>query len=185
MHFIFKILKKIISVIRSLKFYCYVKICGGKIIGLPRVGEKVIWKYPPHSGISIGKNFDIGHNCFLEVPKGANLNIGDNVKLTHSVTISCLNYIEIGNDTLIAEFCSIRDSTHNIKLNSLIRHQQAIKGMIKIGNDVWVGRNTSIFNDVTINDGCVIGANSLCSKNSYVKNTINVGIPCSYLKNRI
>jgi len=184
MHLLFKCCDRFIALLRAIKFYLYIRLCGGKIVGLPKVGGGVVWKYPPHSGISIGKKFDVGHACFFEIDIGKDLNIGNNVKLTHSVTISCLNKIQIGNDTLIAEFCSLRDSTHGTESGQLIRLQNAIHGTIEIGNDVWIGRNVSVFGDVKIEDGAVIGANSLCSKKTFAKNTINVGIPCAFLKDR-
>ena len=38
------------------------------------------------------------------------------------------------------------------------------KRSLKIGNDVWIGRNVSIMSDVTIGDGAVIGANTMVTK---------------------
>jgi len=38
------------------------------------------------------------------------------------------------------------------------------KGDVKIGNDVWIGMDTLILNGVTINDGAIIGANSVITK---------------------
>ncbi len=42
--------------------------------------------------------------------------------------------------------------------------QHFAKGDINIGNDVWLGFNTTILSGVTIGDGAVIGANSLVTK---------------------
>jgi acetyltransferase-like isoleucine patch superfamily enzyme len=39
------------------------------------------------------------------------------------------------------------------------------KGEIVIGNDVWVGDGVSFLSGVTVGDGCVIGANTVVSKN--------------------
>jgi virginiamycin A acetyltransferase len=39
------------------------------------------------------------------------------------------------------------------------------KGNVVIGNDVWIGRNSTILSGVTIGDGAVVGACSLVTKN--------------------
>ncbi|MTG98555.1 acyltransferase [Myroides sp. BIT-d1] len=184
MHLIFKIFDRIFRFTRGFFFYSYVKLCGGTIKSIPRIGKNVIWKYPPHKGVSFGFNLDIGSNSFIEVPKGSTLKVGDNVKFTFNVVISALNRVEIGNDTLIAEFCSLRDSTHKTEKFSPIRKQDALYGNIIVGNDVWIGRNCTILMNVVLDDGCIIGANSLCSKNRFKKNCVYIGVPAKFLKNR-
>lgn len=184
MHLIFKIVNRFFVFLRGLSFFLYVKMSGGSIKSIPRIGKNVQWKYPPHRGIIIGKNLDLGNNSFIEAPVGSILKIGDNVKFTYSVVISALNKVEIGSNSLIAEFCSIRDSTHQTVKGQVIKEQKGLYGKIVIGEDVWIGRNSSIFMDVIINDGAIIGANTLCSKDKYEENCIYIGTPAKFLKNR-
>ncbi len=38
------------------------------------------------------------------------------------------------------------------------------KGIVKIGNDVWIGEHVQILNGVTIGDGAIIGAHTVLAK---------------------
>lgn len=42
---------------------------------------------------------------------------------------------------------------------------QEDKGLIVIGNDVWIGREAKILDGVTIGDGAIVGAYSVVAKN--------------------
>jgi acetyltransferase-like isoleucine patch superfamily enzyme len=52
-----------------------------------------------------------------------------------------------------------------------------------IGNDVFIGRNVNIMNGVTIHDGCVIGANSMVTKDCEPFG-IYVGTPAKLISKR-
>jgi acetyltransferase-like isoleucine patch superfamily enzyme len=101
-----------------------------------------------------------------------------------------LNIIEYGNGTnlYIGKFTSIGPGVkifldyggHNTSLTSSYPFQHLYKnvfngdkysitngknkGDVNIGNDVWIGMDTLILNGVTINDGAIIGSNSVVTK---------------------
>ncbi len=54
---------------------------------------------------------------------------------------------------------------------------------IVVGNDVWIGANTSIIDGVTIGDGAIIAANSLINKD-IPPFTIYGGVPAKLIKER-
>ncbi len=54
-----------------------------------------------------------------------------------------------------------------------------------IGNNVWVGKNTSIHKGAIIPDGCVIGACSFVTKEFSEKNCIIAGMPAKIIKKQI
>ena len=58
-----------------------------------------------------------------------------------------------------------------------------IKGNTIIGNDVWIGQNTTILPGVRIGDGAIIGANSVVGSN-IEPYTIVVGNPAKALRKR-
>jgi virginiamycin A acetyltransferase len=57
------------------------------------------------------------------------------------------------------------------------------RNCVTIGNDVWIGRNVRIFNDVGIADGCVIAERSLVKKNCEPYG-IYGGIPAKLIRYR-
>jgi acetyltransferase-like isoleucine patch superfamily enzyme len=85
---------------------------------------------------------------------------------------------------MIAEYTSVRDNTHGISKNGLLRKQSSIVGAITIGNDVWIGRNTLILGNVNISEGVVVGANSFVNKHLDIKYGIYWGTPAQFKKER-
>jgi len=57
------------------------------------------------------------------------------------------------------------------------------KYTIKIGNDVWIGANVSIFDGIEIGDGAIVAANALVNKN-VAPYTIVGGVPAKIIKKR-
>lgn len=55
--------------------------------------------------------------------------------------------------------------------------------IVTIGNDVWIGANTTIVNGITIGDGAVIGANSIVTKDIPAY-SIYGGVPAKYIRMR-
>lgn len=56
-------------------------------------------------------------------------------------------------------------------------------GKVKIGNDVWIGTNAVILDDITIGDGAVIAAGAIVTKD-VAAYTIVGGIPAKPIKKR-
>ena len=51
------------------------------------------------------------------------------------------------------------------------------KEVPKIGHNVYIGPGAKIYGDITIADGCAIGANSVVNKTCVNPNTILIGVP--------
>ena len=111
--------------------------------------------------------------------------IGDNVDIGIGTIIYSRKGVKIGSNTSIAGQCYIIDSNHKMKLGKLIREQDmdtAADGII-IGDDVWVAAQCTILKGAIINNGAVIGAQSLV--NSVIpENAIAVGTPAKVIKQR-
>jgi acetyltransferase-like isoleucine patch superfamily enzyme len=56
-------------------------------------------------------------------------------------------------------------------------------GSVKIGNDVWIGANAVIFDDVTIGDGAVIAAGAIVTKDVEPYAVVG-GVPAKMIKKR-
>ncbi len=132
--------------------------------------------------IHMGKNVTLYPGVYLW---GNEIYIGDNVDIGIGTIIHSTNGIHIGNDTVIAGQCYIIDSNHGTKKGQLIRKQPSIgaEGGIFIGNDVWIGAQSSILKGAIINDHAIIGANSVVNS-EIPENAIAVGSPAKTIKYR-
>ena len=186
MYRLLRFLFKLTDYIRGVYVFSLINLCGGKCKGIPQVGKNFIFKYPPHKGIVIGRKCYIGSSIIFDVPKGAVLKIGNDVKLTGFINIASAKSVYIGDDVLIAEGVSIRDSQHNfIEVNKKINSQGLQIGIIIIEDDVWVGKNSTVLLNTHIKKGCVIGANSLVKSKNTEEYGVYVGSPVKKVKNRV
>ena len=65
-----------------------------------------------------------------------------------------------------------------------IYRQKAIPGKIVVGQDVWFGAGVRVMKNVTIGDGCVIGAGTVVTKD-IPPYSIAVGVPARIVGSRI
>lgn len=144
--------------------------------------------------VQIGENLSInsGHNFNVIGRQQKNifwvegeLQIGNNVGMS-AVAIICNYKISIGDNVVIGGNTVIYDSDfHN--LNPLIRNDKAldkksaIKKMVTIGNNVFIGAHSTILKGVTIGDNAIIGACSTITK-SIPDNEIWAGNPARFVK---
>lgn len=91
--------------------------------------------------------------------------------------------MRIGSDTIIAAQCYIIDMDHGLQKDNLIRHQENTVKAISIGEDVWIAAGCKILKGSVIDDGAVIGAQSVV-KGEIPENAIAVGIPAKVKKYR-
>ena len=109
---------------------------------------------------------------------------GKNIKLGKNVFInSCCHFqdqggITIGNNVLIGHNVVIATLNHNPKPE--LRASISPKPVI-IGNNVWIGSNATILPGVTIENGAIIAAGAVVTKD-VKRNTIVGGNPAKYIK---
>jgi acetyltransferase-like isoleucine patch superfamily enzyme len=96
------------------------------------------------------------------------------------IAMHCFERIAIGDNTVISENVTIRDSDNHYINNS---GSPKTKG-IEIGNNVWVGINVTILKGVRINDGAVIAAGAVVNKD-IPANTLAGGVPAKVIKGSV
>ena len=158
------------------------------------------------SNVVIGNNVSIYGNIDIRNRENGEILVEDNVRFdtdcrlvaaNHSKLIfkngsrigcynifNCGSDVSIGSNTLIAGFCYIQSSNHGLRKDELIKNQKHTYGGISIGNDCWIGSHVIITAGVTLQDGAVVGANAVVTKDldSY---TINVGVPAIKISERV
>lgn len=143
--------------------------------------------------ISIGDHFTGGDNVGLWTwessadEKKPCLIIGDHVSITTDCVVTCANHIEIGSGALLGRGTLITDNSHgcNMTLDELqippAQRKIWSKGSVRIGENVWTGKNVCIMPGVTIGKGVIIGANSVVT-HDIPDYCVAAGIPAKIIK---
>jgi acetyltransferase-like isoleucine patch superfamily enzyme len=112
------------------------------------------------------------------------LSVGERVAMNIGVYIDAGGEVEIGDHVMIGPYCMISSRDHSVVANGIpMCFQPHIHRKIVIGNDVWIGGNSSIRSGVTLGDGCVIGAGAVVTKDVPAKAIVG-GIPARILRYR-
>jgi acetyltransferase-like isoleucine patch superfamily enzyme len=109
------------------------------------------------------------------IKKGIMCDPGDNI----NNYIQANNGIIFGSNIELGPGVSIISSNH--KANNLREHTKGKP--ITIGNNVWIGANSTVLPEVSIGDNVIIGANSLVNKDIPC-NSVAVGNPCKVIKKK-
>lgn len=136
-----------------------------------------------------GTNLTLGRFCRFDLDGNKKtLFIGDDCEFGDMTHIVALNNVQIGNNVLIASKVFISDTSHGAykgidqDLPSIPPNKRKIVSSdVIIGNNVWIGENVVILAGVHIGDGCIIGANSVVTKD-IEKNCIVAGAPTTVIK---
>ncbi len=148
-------------------------------------------------GISVnpGALLEIGDNLIWEGPSTVRVNtsgnaiigIGNNVWISQGLQLYACNSILIGNEVMIGESVSMRDSTHSVgRLDMPMQSQGDVYGSIRIEDDVWIGRGVFIQGKpagTVIGRGAIVGANSVVVK-SIPAMEIWGGVPAKFIRRR-
>ena len=127
----------------------------------------------------------IGYRVTFDVCKGAMLTIDDHVNLTQDLVISCGSEITIGAYSGIGEYSSIRDGEHGYSAQYRIHQQPTTYSAIVIGSDVQISRGCMISGGSRIENGAIIGANSMVTgRVKTVEFGIYIGQPVKFIGKR-
>lgn len=133
-----------------------------------------------------GKNVAIFPGAYILHPQ--NISFGDNISIHPMCYIDGGPFdgikIIIGNDVSIAHGVTIMTTTHNYSDTTIpIRDQGYQAKTVQIKNNVWIGAKATILYGVTIESGCVIGANAVVTKDTQM-NKVYAGVPSKPIKDR-
>lgn len=143
------------------------------------------------SQLIIEDNVSIGANSSLSVSSGYTLKIGKGTSIYSNAIFS--GDIQIGEDCLFGPNVTLLSTTHVFEGRERIRKLDEMyfkknghpkNHPIKVGNDCWFGVNSVVLPGVELGVGCVIGANSVVTKN-FPDYSILGGVPAKILKKRV
>lgn len=164
----------------------YTKMFWGKA-RLIRIPVRIRGK----KAIDFGEGFTTGYSCRIEINGSTNkkkLLIGNNCIIGDYAHIVANDSVIIGNNVLLASRVFITDSNHGVYNGSNQSRPEEEPNRrpihydeVVIGDNVWLGENVSIMPGVHIGKGCIVGANSVVTKD-IPENCIVAGIPAKIIK---
>jgi len=96
------------------------------------------------------------------------------------IYINGMNGIRFGSNVYIASGVKIISANHDFKDYS--KHTKA--NPVIIGDNVWIGANAVILPEVTIANGCIIGAGAVVTKSCKEENCIIAGNPAKKIRKK-
>ncbi len=133
--------------------------------------------------LTLGEYCRLGRGVVFETEGRGEIVIGNNVRINDGCTIVAHERVIVGNDALIGEYASIRDADHGLESGVLMRLQANVAKPIDVGNNVWIGRGACVLKGVALEDGAVVGANSVVTR-AVPRDVIVAGVPARQIAKR-
>lgn len=164
------------------------------------------------ANIHLGKGVTVEKDVVLDAASVNGLVVGDNVKIGRYTQIRCSGTlkqlgkgfiigensgigefsffgaaggISIGSNAIMGQNVRMHAENHNYADSKVpIRLQGVTHSGIVVKDNCWLGAGVVVLDGVTIGSGCVIGANSLVTKD-IPDNSVAVGSPAKVIKSRL
>ena len=138
-----------------------------------RIDARAIVRVRPGCRLALGQRVVIAPGCILEISDegladapGGMLEIGEDTYIGEMSNIRAVGQSRIGKRCLIAQGVTIVGSNYRAEPGRPIQGQgwRTDKLGMEIGDDVWIGAGAAVMAGVRIGDGCIIGANSVVTR---------------------
>lgn len=181
MSVVWKLIRRLTYVCGKLHAQCYNLKPGIKVQWGTLIEPGVVISTQGGGTITIGKDCYLYRGAQLYSMGGAVL-MGNNCSLNPYSVLYGSGVLTIGNGVRIAASSTIVAANHIFSdRNRFIYKQGLDKQGINIEDDVWIASGVRVLDGVTIKRGCVIGANSVVTKNTE-EYGIYVGVPAKLIK---
>jgi acetyltransferase-like isoleucine patch superfamily enzyme len=151
--------------------------------GLCFVAPDVTLQIGRDAKLRLGRWCWIGHGTKIRVHEGET-SIGAKSVLGQECTISAFQHVSIGRECIVADRAMLIDFDHGVvEVERPIRLQGIYKRDVRVGHNCWIGYAACILRGVTIGDNCIVGANTVVTKD-VAANAVVAGAPGRVLRER-
>jgi acetyltransferase-like isoleucine patch superfamily enzyme len=132
--------------------------------------------------LELGPHVLFEPNVWLTSPAPGRIRIGEGTFLNLNVQVAAVELVEIGAHCMFANGCFVTDGNHRFDDPARPVPWQGFttKGPTRIGDNVWCGAHVVITSGVTVGERCVIGANSVVTRD-LPPFSIAAGVPAQVL----
>ncbi|MBI5103826.1 MAG: acyltransferase, partial [Solirubrobacterales bacterium] len=132
--------------------------------GFAFVGPGVTLEIGKGAVLRLGRWSWLGHGCKIRVHEGE-VSIGAKTVMGQECTISAFQHVSVGRECIVADRVMLIDFDHGVvEVERPIRQQGIYKRDVRVGNNVWVGYGACFLRGATVGDNCVVGTNSVITK---------------------
>jgi acetyltransferase-like isoleucine patch superfamily enzyme len=133
--------------------------------------------------LEIGEHTLLEPGVWLTAPDRARIRIGSGTFLNLGVMVASVDLVEIGDHCMFANGCFVTDGAHRFDDPDTPVPWQGFttKGPTRIADNVWCGANVVITSGVSVGERCVIGANSVVTRDLPAF-SIAAGAPATVLR---
>lgn len=116
-------------------------------------------------GLVLGDDVLVARNSIVQVKYGS-LRVGNYCVLGTGNTIIVSGGAVIGDHFMSGPNCYIGGSRHGIVRSGvpMIKQDTYTRGMVEIGNDVWLGTGVYVLDGIKIGEGAVVGSGSVVTR---------------------
>lgn len=164
----------------------FLKVKGNRIDcgGANYIGLDV--KFVNRGCITVGNNVIIRpSSCVYANMSNSVVKFGDGTEIGNHSTISSVNEVIIEDNVLTGPHVFISDHNHEYRNPQMPISKQGVMiqdgSKVVIGEGSWLGTNVVVVGNVRIGKHCVIGANSVVTK-EIPDYSVAAGIPCKVIK---
>jgi acetyltransferase-like isoleucine patch superfamily enzyme len=133
--------------------------------------------------LELGEHVLFEPGVWITGPAPARIRIGTGCFLNLGVMVAAIDEVEIGDHCMFANGCFVSDADHRFDDPGVPVPFQGFtsKGPTRIGDNVWCGANVVVTSGVAIGERCVIGANSVVTRDVPAR-SVAVGAPARVIK---
>ncbi len=141
-----------------------------------QIGKNAFLLLSNDAKVTIEENVILKDNNAIRIRQNGELILKKNVHISDYCSINCIEKIEIGEDSGIAEGCKFYDHDHAFVTEPQYEWKQNEfnTAPIIIGKNVKIYSEVTILKGVTIGDNCIIGAKCIINR-SIPANSIIMG----------
>ena len=154
-----------------------------RLDGIAFIGPGCRIEVGPNAVLELGRWSWLGHGCKIRCHEGR-VAFGAKSVMGQECTISAYQSVSIGRECVIADRAMLIDFDHGtVEPDRPIRLQGIYKRDVRVGHNVWIGYGACILRGVTVGDNCVIGTNTVVTKD-IPSNAVVAGVPARVLRMR-
>jgi len=133
--------------------------------------------------LEVGPQTVLEPGVWITAPGDARVRIGEGCFLNLGVMVASMHLVEIGDHCMLANGCLVTDADHRFDdLERPVTWQGfTSRGPTRLGDNVWLGANVVVTSGVTIGERCVVGANSVVTRDLPAR-TVAAGAPARVLR---